>query len=359
MSGTWGNRLKLSIFGESHGEAVGIVVDGLPPGLVVDPALIERDMARRAPGQGWMSTKRREPDRVRIVSGVYEGRTTGTPVCGLIENTDTRPSDYGGLEDLARPGHADYTGFVKYGGYNDRRGGGHFSGRLTAPLVFAGALARRFLSDRGVTVAARIARLGGVDDAPVEKVDEALLSGWLKSGFPACDARRTEAMQERVREAQAGADSVGGVVECVAAGLRAGWGDPFFDSLESRIASLLFSVPAVKGVEFGAGFAIADMRGSQANDAFATEDGNIVTKTNHNGGVLGGISTGMPLIVRAAVKPTPSIGKRQRTVDMKTGAPAEIGIKGRHDPCIVPRAVPVIEAAVLLALADAALESGV
>jgi len=359
LSGTWGNRLKLSIFGESHGEAVGIVVDGLPPGLAVDTALIERDMARRAPGHSWMSTKRREPDVVRIISGVYDGYTAGTPVCGIVENTNTRPADYGKLAGLARPGHADYTGFVKYKGFNDRRGGGHFSGRLTAPLVFAGALARLYLSEKGVTAAARIARLGGVDDAPMGKIDAALLSGFLESGFPTCDAGRAEAMQEQIRAAQAQADSVGGVIECIAIGLSAGWGDPFFDSLESRTASLLFSVPAVKGVEFGAGFRIADLRGSEANDAYAVEDKTIVTTTNRNGGILGGISSGMPLIVRAAVKPTPSIGKKQKTVDMQKKTQAEIEVSGRHDPCIVPRAVPVIEAAVLIALMDAALESGV
>ncbi|MFZ5974240.1 MAG: chorismate synthase [Bacillota bacterium] len=357
MSGTWGSRLRLSIFGESHGEAIGMVVDGLPPGMAVDTALIEEDMARRAPGQSWMSTPRREPDKVRIVSGVYNGRTTGTPICGVIENTNVRSSDYSRFADIARPGHADYTGFVRYKGYNDTRGGGHFSGRLTAPVVFAGALARMYLLDKGVTVGARIARLGGVDDVPVETIGKELLQKLRKSAFPTCDEARAEAMQERILMAQAEADSVGGFIECMATGLPPGWGDPFFDSLESRIAMLLFSVPAVKGVEFGAGFAIADMRGSEANDAFIVQDGDIVTRSNNNGGILGGISSGMPIVVRVAIKPTPSIGKKQKTVNMREKSETEIEIAGRHDPCILPRAVPVIEAAVLIALADAALES--
>ena len=356
MSGTWGNRLRLSIFGESHGEAIGMVVDGLPPGLPVDQALIAEDMARRAPGQSWMSTPRREPDTVRIVSGVHDGHTTGAPICGVIENTNARSSDYSRLEDVARPGHADYTGFIKYKGHNDIRGGGHFSGRLTAPVVFAGALVRGYLLDKGVTVGARIARLGGVDDGAVTKIDTELLRFLRESEFPTCDEASARAMKQQIRDAQAHKDSVGGIIECMAVGLPAGWGDPFFDSLESRIASLLFSVPAVKGVEFGAGFAVADMRGSEANDSFAVLGGDIVTRTNHNGGILGGISSGMPVVVRVAIKPTPSIGKKQSTVHMREKNETEIEIAGRHDPCILPRAVSVIEAAVLIALADAALE---
>lgn len=357
MSGTWGNRLRLSIFGESHGQAIGMVVDGLPPGLIVDESLIAEDMARRAPGLSWMTTPRREPDRVRILSGVYDGRTTGTPVCGIIENTNVKSSDYSRFADIARPGHADYTGFVKYKGYNDPRGGGHFSGRLTAPVVFAGALARGYLSDKGVTVGARIARLGGVDDATMGKIDTELLQTLRESAFPTLDALRAGAMQRKIRDAQAESDSVGGIIECIAIGLPAGWGDPFFDSLESRISSLLFSIPAVKGVEFGDGFAIADLRGSEGNDAFAVKDGDIVTRSNRNGGILGGISSGMPVVVRAAIKPTPSIGKKQKTVHMREKTETEIEVAGRHDPCILPRAVPVIEAAVMIALADAALES--
>lgn len=359
MSGTWGRRLRLTIFGESHGAAIGMVVDGLPPGTPVDGAAIAADMARRAPGQSWMSTARREPDKVRIVSGVLNGRAAGTPICGIIENADARSGDYAALASLPRPGHADYTGYVKYEGFNDARGGGHFSGRLTAPLVFAGALARGYLAQMGVTAGARIARLGGVDDAPLNDADAAFLQTLRESAFPVLDAARGAAMQDAIKKAMEEKDALGGVVECVALGLPAGWGDPFFDSLESRVASLVFSVPAVKGVEFGAGFKIADMRASDANGGYLYKDGRVVTATNHNGGIQGGITNGMPLVVRAAIKPTPSIARPQRTVDLQKGTDAEIEIAGRHDACIVPRAVCAVEAAVLVAIADAALESGV
>ena len=325
MSGTWGNRLTLTLFGESHGPGIGMVIGGFPPGIQVDEARIATEMARRAPGQSWMSTPRKETDKVRILSGVYQGYTTGAPICGVIEN-------------------------------NDPRGGGHFSGRLTAPLVFAGALAREYLSGRGVEVAARIVRLGGVADGPLDEINEKRLKELRQSAFPVCSAACGQDMREEIRKAMADEDSVGGVIECIVLGVPAGWGEPHFGSLESRISSLLFAVPAVKGVEFGSGFAIADLRGSEANDAFFYQNNQVETETNHNGGILGGISSGMPLMVRAAVKPTPSIGRTQATVDLEKGCMAELNISGRHDPCIVPRAVCVVEAAVLLALCEAALE---
>lgn len=355
LSGTWGNNLKISIFGESHGQAIGMVVDGLPAGLSIDDEMIATDMARRAPGQSWMSTKRREPDKVRIVSGVYNEKATGTPICGIIENTNTRSKDYSGLQKTVRPGHADYTGQIKYNGFNDYRGGGHFSGRITAPIVFAGALCRKYLLSKGIEVGAHIAKLAGVSDQPMETVDAKMLSKFRSSDFPLVDESKAEEMQNKLKEAIEQHNSVGGVIECAVVGIEAGIGDPFFDSLESRIASLLFSVPAVKGVEFGAGFGIADMKGSQANDDFCIREGQVKTETNNNGGILGGISNSMPIIVRAAIKPTPSIAKKQKTVDIESMTQTDIEIHGRHDPCIVVRAVSVIEAAVMIALTDAML----
>jgi chorismate synthase len=357
MSGNWGRNLRLSIFGESHGAGIGMVIDGLPAGLPVDEGQIATEMARRAPGKDPAATARKEADKVRLLSGVYNGKTTGTPICGLIENTNTRGEDYGNIQTLARPGHADYTGFVRYGGFNDIRGGGHFSGRLTAPLVFAGALARAFLAREGVEAAAHILSIEDVRERPFRAED--LTGNKLKKlremSFPVLEERE-EAMRQRIRQAKEEQDSVGGVIECAAVGCPAGWGSPFFDSVESRAASLLFSVPAVKGVEFGAGFEIAAMRGSAANDALCLEKGQVRTKTNRNGGINGGITNGMPIIVRAAVKPTPSIARPQQTIDYRALEPAEIQVQGRHDPCIVLRAVPVIEAALLLALTECALE---
>lgn len=358
MRSTWGNNLQLTIFGESHGAAIGMVVDGLPIGLAVDEAAVARDMARRAPGNDPTATARREADRVRIVSGIFRGHTTGAPVCGIIENTNTRSGDYEQMQRLMRPGHADFAGYVKYRGQNDPRGGGHFSGRLTAPLVFAGALCRQALLPRGVEVAAHIAAIGGVEDERMSPADvsAAQLRALREMRFPLLAPGREEEMRARVEEARLAQDSAGGVVECAAVGVPAGLGAPFFDSLESTLAHLLFSVPAVKGVEFGDGFSLALSRGSQANDAMRVRDGRVVCETNHNGGVTGGITNGMPVICRAAVKPTPSIGQPQRTVDVEGLADAQIEVRGRHDPCIVPRAVPVVESAMLIALMDLMLE---
>lgn len=358
MRSTWGNNLQLTIFGESHGPAIGVVVDGLPIGLSVDEEAVARDMARRAPGQDPTATARREADRVRIVSGLYRGHTTGAPLCGLIENTNVRSGDYEAMQRLMRPGHADYAGYVKYRGMNDPRGGGHFSGRLTAPLVFAGALCRQALAARGIEVGAHIASIAEVEDAPMDPVgvDAQTLRALREARFALLDPAREAAMRARVEEARLAGDSVGGSIEVAAVGVPAGLGAPFFDSLESTLAHLLFSIPAVKGVAFGDGFGLCAMRGSGANDAMRVQDGRVTCETNHNGGVTGGITNGMPVVCRVAVKPTPSIAQPQRTVDVSCMADAQMEIRGRHDPCIVPRAVPVVESAMLLALMDLLLE---
>lgn len=355
MRGSFGQHFKLTIFGESHGGAIGTVIDGIPAGTPLDEAEIARQMARRAPGNDPTATARREPDRVRIVSGLFEGRATGTPLCGLIENTNTRSGDYAQLRAKMRPGHADYAGHVKYEGYNDPRGGGHFSGRLTAPLVFAGSIARALLAQRGIAIGAHIAAIGEVQDAPFDAVnlDSTTLLRLQESRFPLLNPSREAAMRARVAEARAEDDSVGGIIECAAVGVPAGIGSPFFGSVESVTSQLLFSIPAVKSVEFGDAGWMARMRGSQANDAMTFgEDGRVACLTNHNGGVTGGITNGMPVVFRVCVKPTPSIARAQQTVDLVTGESATLAISGRHDPCIVPRAAVVVESALAIALCE-------
>ena len=358
MSGRWGRNLRLSIFGESHGGGIGMVIDGVPAGLPLDEEAIAFDMARRAPGNDPTATARREPDKVRILSGAYRGYTTGAPLCGVIENTNTRSQDYENIARVARPGHADYTGFVRYDGFNDPRGGGHFSGRLTAPLVFAGAVARQWLGQRGVSVGAHIVSIGAVSDERFDpcKVSKETLLSLRNQKFPLLLPEKEAPMRAEVEAARQALDSVGASIECAAVGLPAGWGDPFFESVESTIASLLFSVPAVKGVEFGEGFGFCALRGSQANDPMRGGAQGVEFLSNHNGGILGGITDGMPLIVRVAVKPTPSIGQKQQSVELLSGESAALEVRGRHDPCIALRAVPVVEAAVLLGLMERALE---
>ncbi|MDR2088270.1 MAG: chorismate synthase [Clostridiales Family XIII bacterium] len=347
---TWGRGIRLSIFGESHGAAVGMVVDGLPAGERIDAEELRREMQRRAPGRDAFSTARREADAAEILSGVKDGRTTGAPICGLIRNGDARSGDYDGS---LRPGHADWTALLKYGGHADMRGGGHFSGRLTAPLVFAGAMAKQVLGRLGVGVYGRIVAIG---DAADEETPQGELAWRALSGlqFPA-SAPAAARMRAAAGAARAEGDSVGGIVEVAAFGVPGGVGDPFFASAESVVASLLFSIPAVKGVEFGDGFRLAGMRGSEANDELFVEEGVIRSRTNRNGGILGGITNGMPLIARAACKPTPSIAREQRTVDPADMTETTLAIKGRHDPCIVLRAVPVVEAALALGVLDCIL----
>ena len=321
--------MKHIIFGESHGPAIGVVLEHVPSGIVVDMDFIRAEMARRAPGKSPMSTARQEADEPHILSGVFEGKTTGTPLCAVIENTDTRSKDYAKLKDLPRPGHADYSGHVRYGGCNDYRGGGHFSGRLTAPLVFAGALAKLVLKEKGVTVSAVISNVGGVADPTPEQVEEIVLA------------------------AKRDLDSVGGAIRCTVDGLPAGLGAPDYGrNVEGIFSQQLYAVPAVKAVAFGAGFGFAVMRGSQANDPFYMDGDAVRTRTNHTGGVNGGITNGMPVVFEVAIRPTPSIAQEQDTVDLSTGKDAKLVIEGRHDPCIVHRAVPVIEAAAALAACE-------
>jgi chorismate synthase len=357
----WGNILKLSIFGESHGQTIGIIIGGLPPGVLIDEARIEQEMRRRAPGTGSHTTARKESDRVHIVSGVNHGRSTGAPLCGLIENADQRASDYG---KILRPGHADWTALMKYWGFAEMSGGGHFSGRLTAPIVFAGAVAKTILEENEIEIYARIKGIAGKSDA-IDLTKKRVFSDGKEveqlraiagKAFPASD--KTEAQfKEIIAKAKADEDSVGGVIETIAFGVPGGLGEPFFDSVESRLSSLFFSIPAVKGVEFGKGFAISAMRGSEANDSLRVDDGMIYAATNNNGGVLGGIANGMPIIARVALKPTPSIGKPQLSVDPELMQEKVLKIKGRHDPCIVPRAVPVVESCMALGLLDLLFEA--
>lgn len=360
MGSTWGNQLKISIFGESHGNGIGVVIDGFPAGFPCDFAFIERELSRRAPGQNLLTTSRKEEDKPVILSGILDGTTTGAPICIVIMNTDTHSKDYDNLRTVPRPSHSDYTGQMRYRGYNDIRGGGHFSGRLTAPLVFAGALCKAFLrKNHSVEIGSHIYSIGDVADRPFDLVntDREMLIRLQQETLPLLDHELEEEIRETVERAKTEMDSEGGVIECAAVGVPAGIGSPMFHNIESRIASILYSVPAVKGVEFGTGFAITRMRGSEANDCYVNDNGLIRTGTNHNGGVSGGITTGMPIVVRAAIKPTPSIGKEQKTANLRTGAEEALQIHGRHDPCIAMRAPVVVEAAVAVAVMDLYLEA--
>ncbi len=359
MGSVWGKNLKVSIFGESHGGGIGCVIDGFPSGIEYNETFVLEEMDRRAPGKNKQSTARREKDLPKVLSGVFEGKSTGTPISCVIENTDTRSGDYKNLTEHPRPGHADYTGKVRFGGYNDPRGGGHFSGRLTAPLVFAGAMCKQFLATKGITVGSHIAAIGQIMDTPFDDTDvnAEQLHVLRTQTYPVINPRAEQAMLDLIEQTRLSQDSVGGIIECAVTGLPVGLGSPMLEPAESAVASILFSVPAVKGVEFGAGFSIASMFGSEANDRMALEDGKVVCESNNNGGILGGITNGMPLLVRAAIKPTPSISKEQNTLNLTTGKVEPLVIKGRHDPCIVTRAAPVIEAAVAIAITDLYLEA--
>lgn len=354
MSSYLGKNLKLSIFGQSHGPAIGVTVEGIPAGEKVDLEQLRGFLQRRAPGRSPLSTARREGDVPEMLSGLLNGVTCGTPLAAIIRNQDARSKDYEPLKDVPRPGHADFTAQRKYGGYQDVRGGGAFSGRMTAPLCIAGGIALQLLERRGVEVCAHIYSIGGVSDRPMDPMgeDAQVRKGLSRSDFPVLDKCAGERMQEEILSAGAAGDSVGGVVECMVTGLPAGLGGPLFDGLEGKLSLALFAIPAVKGVEFGEGFGCARLRGSENNDPFAVEDGRVVTRTNRAGGILGGISNGMPLMVRAAFKPTPSIAMEQDSVSLSRMEPEKLIVTGRHDPCIVPRAVPVVEAAVALVLLD-------
>ena len=341
-----GQRLRLSIFGQSHSEAIGMTLDGLPAGIPVDLDALQGFLNRRAPGRNDWSTPRREEDRPEFLCGLKDGHTCGAPLTAIIHNNNTRPKDYSQLKITPRPGHADYTAEIKYRGYQDFSGGGHFSGRLTAPLCVAGGILKQVLQMRGVTVDARIKAIAGIAD------NSPFAASVAEKEFPVVDDMIGAQMREAIAKARAEGDSVGGVIECVVRGLPAGIGEPMFDGLENQIARAVFAVPAVKGIEFGAGFEAAALRGSENNDAFCVRDGKIETVTNHAGGILGGISNGMPVVFRVAVKPTPSIAKEQQSVNLNSMERSALRIEGRHDPCIVPRAVPVIEAAAAIAITD-------
>lgn len=354
MAGIWGNNIKLSIFGESHGEAIGIVIDGLKPGIELNIDEIKFEMQRRAPGRSSISTSRNERDNPEILSGYFNGKTTGTPLCTIFRNSDKHSNDYSSMKDIARPGHADYTGFIKYKGYNDYRGGGHFSGRITAPLVFAGAIAKQILSNRGIYIGAHIQRIGSIEDTKFNPVDINMeeIMELRKMELPLLNKTLEGSIKREILRAKEEKDSVGGIIECATIGINAGIGEPFFDSVESKISHIMFSIPAIKGIEFGDGFELTERRGSYVNDSFYIENDVIKTKTNHNGGILGGITNAMPIVFRVAVKPTPSISKEQETVNFSEGINTQLSITGRHDPCIVQRALPVVEAATALAILD-------
>lgn len=350
MKNTFGQSVSVTIFGESHGGEIGVVVDGLAPGITIDEEYIASRLALRRPA-GKISTSRIENDEFRIISGIFNGKTTGAPICIIIPNTNTHSADYEAMRALARPSHADYTAYEKYHGFEDYRGGGHFSGRLTAPIVAAGAIAQTVLASKGMILGTHISRLCGICDRKFDNIKDDIK--YLSTAdFPVLDEKAGEKMTAEILEAATDGDSVGGILECAVLGVPAGVGEPWFDSVESVLSHALFSIPAVKGVQFGDGFALSDMRGSKAGDAFRVENGKIVTKTNHNGGINGGITNGMPIIFSVAVKPTPSIFKIQETVDFIKGENAEITINGRHDPAIVHRARAVVDAVTALTLCD-------
>lgn len=354
MSGVWGKNIKLSIFGESHGNAIGITIDGLLPGIELDIDYIKRELERRMPGKNKLSTARKEADQFEILSGYFNNKTTGSPLSAIIRNSDQHSKDYSKLKNLMRPGHADYTGNIRYKGFNDYRGGGHFSGRITAPLVFAGAVAKQILAEKGILIGSHIKSIANVEDESFDKVniEDSLLSDLLKEEFPTINKEKGVEMRKLIIDAKGELDSVGGVVETAVLNLPVGIGSPFFYSVESHLSHMIFSIPAVKGIEFGEGFDISKLRGSEANDEYYMENDKVKTRTNNNGGILGGITNGMPIVFRTAFKPTASIARLQHTIDIEKHENAELEITGRHDPCIVQRAVPVVEAAAAIAILD-------
>lgn len=354
MSMTWGNNIEITLFGESHGEAIGVVIGNLPAGLKLDMSDIEFQMSRRVPGRSILSTTRKEKDQVRIVSGILNGITTGAPLCGLIVNEDQKSKDYSLLEQCMRPGHCDYPAFVKYNGFHDIRGSGHFSGRLTAPLVFAGSIARQILKQKGIEIGAHIM---SIKDCYDDMFSMSLTSNQLKDlqhqDFPLLNKNLEKQMKDIILHAKTQQDSVGGMIECAICNVPAGIGNPFFDSIESHLSSLLFSVPSVKSIGFGLGEKMSELYGSKSNDSYYYDTNHKVhTKTNNNGGITGGISNGMPIVFHVGIKPTPTIGKEQSTINVKAKENIKIQMKGRHDPCIVYRAVVVIESVAALGMLD-------
>lgn len=357
MSSMYGQQIRLSIFGQSHGPAIGMTLDGVPAGLPVDFDALQAFLNRRAPGQNAHSTSRKEADVPEFLSGVVDGYTCGAPITAIIRNTNTRSGDYSELYDIPRPGHADFTAQIKYKGFQDVAGGGHFSGRLTAPLCIAGGLCKQWLEAKGIRIGAHIVSIAGIADEPVYLDWENPDLDAIGKDFPVLNPSAGEKMKAAIASAKADGDSVGGLIECIITGLPAGLGDPMFDGMESRISQIVFGIPAIKGISFGSGFSGSYLRGSQNNDPFVVEDGNIRTQRNYAGGILGGITNGMPLVFEVAVKPTPSISLPQKSISISQMEETELVVKGRHDPCIVPRAVPVVEAAAAVALMDALLSN--
>ena len=356
MSSTYGEHLKLSIFGQSHGAAIGMTLDGIPAGLPVNFDVLQAFLNRRAPGRNDWSTPRKEEDRPEFLAGILDGFTCGAPIAAIIHNTNTRSGDYANLADCPRPGHADYTAQVKYGGFQDAAGGGHFSGRLTAPLCIAGGLCLQWLGETGIRIGGKISEIAGIpDEDALDPLNPDL--SVIPTDFPVLSASSAKRMQEAIAQARAEGDSVGGVVECWITGLPAGLGEPMFGGVESRIAQIVYGIPAVKALEFGVGRTAANLRGSQCNDSFTVENGRVRTLTNNAGGILGGITNGMPVVFRTTFKPTPSISQPQRSISLSRGEDRELIVKGRHDPCIVPRAVPVVEAAAAIAVYDLILSN--
>lgn len=350
MKNTFGNSVSVTLFGESHAEAMGAVIDGLAPGITVDEDFISFQLEKRKGPQN-ISTKRRESDKCRILSGVFCGKTTGTPVCLMIENENQHSKDYSATKDLARPGHADFTAFCKYHGFQDYRGGGHFSGRITAPLVAAGAIAIKALEKKNIKILTHILSCGGISDREIGSFEKDY-SEINELSIPVLDPKARADIERKIEEVALEGDSVGGKLETVVCGIPSGVGEPWFDSVESMLSHILFSVPAVKGVEFGAGFDFCNMKGSKANDPFRIDGGVVTSKTNNNGGINGGITNGMPIVFKCAVKPTPSIYKEQETVDFIKNENSNILIKGRHDPAIVHRAAVVVTSVTALCLYD-------
>ncbi len=355
MSFTTGEKIRISLFGQSHSEAMGMVIEGLPAGIKIDEEKLSAFMMRRAPGNDEFSTTRKEGDKVKFVAGLTNGFTNGASLCGIIENTNTRSKDYENLKDVPRPGHADFTAWSKFGEYRDVSGGGQFSGRLTAPLCIAGGILKQLLEEKGIYIGAHISSIGNVEDDSFNPCNVTPNDFVDSKSFPVLNDEKGEKMKAEILSAKKDADSIGGTIECAITGISAGVGNTFFGGWESSISSVVFAIPAVKGIEFGRGFDSARIRGSENNDAFTVKDGKIVTETNNHGGILGGIASGMPIIFKVAIKPTPSIGKEQKSVSLSKKENTTIVINGRHDPCIVKRAVACIEAAAAIAVANEVL----
>lgn len=353
---TFGKKLQINIFGQSHSDAIGVVIEGLPAGFEIDMQSLNNFLKRRVPGGNALSTSRKEADTPEFISGLVNNKTCGAALCAIIKNTDTKSKDYDNLKAVMRPSHADYAAYVKFGGFNDIRGGGQFSGRLTAPLCVAGGIALQILSTYGIKIGAHVSQINGIKDISYNPVDVRPSDFEFPTEFPALDSCAAQEMSNAIIEAKKQGDSLGGIIECAVIGMQPGFGSPMFDGVENVISQSIFAIPAVKGIEFGAGFEVARMRGSQNNDCFEINNNNICTKTNNCGGILGGITNGMPIIFRAAFKPTPSIALTQDSVDVTRMENCKLSIQGRHDPCIVPRAVPVVEAATAIAVLDIILQ---